>query len=49
MNKPNRSRLLNLRIFEILLGTSITIFSPFAAVISWGELAISLAGGGIAF
>lgn len=47
-SKTNKSRFLRLRIFEILLGTSITIFSPYAAGVSWGPLAIALAGGGIA-
>jgi hypothetical protein len=48
VSKINKRRYLGLRIFEILLGTSITIFSPYAARVSWGPLAIALAGGGIA-
>ena len=47
-SKTNKQRYLGLRIFEILLGTSITIFSPYAVRVSWGPLAIALAGGGIA-
>lgn len=47
-SKANKNGFLGLRILEILLGTSITIFSPHAANISWGPLAIALAGGGIA-
>lgn len=45
----NKRGFLRLRIFEIALGTSITIFSPFAVDFRpWGALAIAVAGGGIA-
>jgi hypothetical protein len=48
-SKANKRGFLRLRIFEIALGTSITIFSPFAVNFrDWGALAIAVAGGGIA-
>jgi hypothetical protein len=39
---------MRLRILEILLGTAITVFSPYAGRFGWGPLAIAMAGGGIA-
>ncbi|MDM7953934.1 MAG: DUF4231 domain-containing protein [Cyanobium sp. CZS 25K] len=47
-SKANKRVFLSLQIFEILLGNSITIFSPLAARVSWAPLAIAVAGGGIA-
>lgn len=47
-SKANKRGFLRLRIAEILLGTAITIFSPYATKVDWGPLAIALAGGGIA-
>jgi hypothetical protein len=47
-SKANKRVFLSMRIFEILLGTSITIFSPFANKVGWAPLAIAVAGGGIA-
>ncbi len=47
-SRTNKRVFLSLRIFEILLGTSITIFSPYAARVAWAPLAIAVAGGGIA-
>jgi len=47
-SKGNKQAFFLLRIFEIVLGTSITIFSPYASTVSWGPLAIARAGGGIA-
>lgn len=47
-SKASKRGFLRLRIFEILLGTSITIFSPYAIRLAWGPFAIALAGGGIA-
>jgi len=47
-SKNNKRVFLSMRIFEILLGTSITIFSPFANKVGWAPLAIAVAGGGIA-
>jgi hypothetical protein len=48
-SRANKRRFLSLRIFEIALGTSITIFSPFAVKFGdFGALAIAVAGGGIA-
>jgi hypothetical protein len=47
-SKTNKRVFLSLRICEILLGTSITIFSPYAAKVSWAPLLIAMAGGGIA-
>lgn len=47
-SKANKQGFMRLRIFEIVLGTGITIFSPYASAVSWGPLAIALAGGGIA-
>ncbi len=47
-SKANKRGFLRLRIFEILLGTSITIFSPYAGRVGWGPLAIAVGGAGIA-
>lgn len=47
-SRANKRVFLSLRIVEIVLGTSITIFSPYAARLPWGPLAIAMAGGGIA-
>lgn len=47
-SRANKRTFLRLRILEVLLGTGITIFSPFATRWGWGPLAIALAGGGIA-
>jgi hypothetical protein len=47
-SKSNKRVFLTLRIFEIVLGTSITNFSPHAGRVPWGPLAIAMAGGGIA-
>lgn len=47
-SRTNKHAFLRLRILEILLGTSITIFSPFSSGLPWGSLIIALAGGGIA-
>lgn len=47
-SRANKRVFVSLRIFEIVLGTSITIFSPYAARLAWGPLAIAVAGGGIA-
>lgn len=48
-SRANKRGFLRLRIFEIALGTSITIFSPFAVNFGdLGALAIAVAGGGIA-
>ena len=47
-SRANKRTFLHLRILEVLLGTGITIFSPFATRLGWGPLAIALAGGGIA-
>jgi len=47
-SKVNKRVFLGLRIFEIVLGTSITIVSPYAARLPWGPLVIAMAGGGIA-
>lgn len=47
-SRANKRTFLQLRILEVLLGTGITIFSPFTARLGWGPLAIALAGGGIA-
>jgi Protein of unknown function (DUF4231) len=47
-SRANKRTFLRLRILEILLGTGITIFSPFATRWGWGPLAIAFAGGGIA-
>jgi len=46
--RANKFTLLRLRVLEVLLGTGITIFSPFATRWGWASLAIALAGGGIA-
>ena len=48
-SRNNKRNFLQLRILEVLLGTGITIFSPFAMQWDWrGALTMSLAGGGIA-
>jgi hypothetical protein len=47
-SRSNKRTFLRLRILEVLLGTGITIFSPFVTRWGWGPLAIALAGGGIA-
>jgi Protein of unknown function (DUF4231) len=47
-SRSNKRVFLSLRILEILLGTSITVFSPYANRVAWAPLAIALAGGGIA-
>ena len=47
-SRGNKRAFLSLRIFEIVLGTSITILSAYTARVSWGPLAIAMAGGGIA-
>jgi hypothetical protein len=47
-SKVNKRTFLSLRLFEIVLGTSITIISPYAASLPWGPSAIAMAGGGIA-
>jgi Protein of unknown function (DUF4231) len=47
-SRANKRAFLRLRILEILLGTGITIFSPFSSRLPWGSLIIALAGGGIA-
>jgi len=48
-SRANKRGFLRLRIFEIALGTSIMIFSPYAADAGrLGALAIAVAGGGIA-
>ena len=47
-SRSNKQTFLPLRLLQILLGTSITIFSPFANRFSWGALALSMAGGGVA-
>lgn len=47
-SKANKQGFLRLRMVEILLGTSITVFSPYASNFRWGALAIAVAGGGIA-
>jgi hypothetical protein len=47
-SKANKQGFLLLRIFEIVLGTSITIVRAYASTLSCGPLAIALAGGGIA-
>jgi hypothetical protein len=48
-SRANKRGFLRLRIFEIALGTSITIFSPYAVKVGdLGALAIAVAGGGIA-
>ena len=47
-SRANKRTFLRLRILEVLLGTGITIFSPFATRWGWAPLAIALAGGGIA-
>jgi hypothetical protein len=47
-SRANKRTFLRLRILEVLLGTGIMIFSPFATRWGWGPLAIALAGGGIA-
>lgn len=46
-SRANKRTFLRLRILEVLLGTGIMIFSPFATRWGWGPLAIALAGGGI--
>ncbi len=48
VSRANKRAFLRLRLLEVLLGTGITIFSPFSARWGWGPLAIALAGGGIA-
>jgi hypothetical protein len=47
-SKASKRGFMRLRIFEILLGTAITVFSPYAGQFGWGPLAIAMAGGGIA-
>ncbi|MEN9542321.1 MAG: hypothetical protein RLZZ459_2412 [Cyanobacteriota bacterium] len=47
-SKTNKQGFLRLRMVEIVLGTAITVFSPYAVKFEWGALAIALAGGGIA-
>ena len=48
-SRNNKDKFLRLRILEVILGTGITIFSPFATHWGWkGALTMSLAGGGIA-
>ena len=47
-SRSNKQAFLRLRLLQILLGTAITIFSPFANRFSWGSLALSMAGGGVA-
>ena len=48
-SRDNKKNFLLLRILEVILGTGITIFSPFATQWEWkGALTMSLAGGGIA-
>lgn len=47
-SKVNKQAFLRLRMVEILLGTSITVFSPYAGKFAWGAVAIAMAGGGIA-
>lgn len=47
-SRSNKRAFLRLRLLEILLGSGITIVSPFAAHWPWGSLAIALAGGGVA-
>ena len=48
VSRGNKRAFLRLRLLQILLGASITIFSPFAARFVWGSLVVSLAGGGVA-
>jgi len=47
-SKASKKGFMRLRILEILLGTAITVFSPYAGRFGWGPLAIAMAGGGIA-
>ncbi|MFN7899627.1 MAG: DUF4231 domain-containing protein [Synechococcaceae cyanobacterium] len=47
-SQSNKRAFLRLRLLQILLGTAITIFSPFSTRFSWGALAVSLAGGAVA-
>ncbi|MFM2158639.1 MAG: hypothetical protein RLZZ124_1113 [Cyanobacteriota bacterium] len=46
-SRSNKQAFLRLRLLEILLGSSITVFSPFAADLPLGSLLIALAGGGV--
>jgi len=47
-SRSNKQQFFRLRILEILLGTSITILSPFARSLDWVPLLLALAGGGVA-
>ncbi len=47
-SRRSKAAFRRLRLLEILLGTGITIFSPYAVKMPWGALAIALAGGGVA-
>lgn len=47
-SRGSKRLFMRLSIFEILLGTAITVFSPYSQKIPWGSFAIAVAGGGIA-
>ena len=47
-SQSNKQAFLRLRLLQILLGTAITIFSPFSTRFCWGAVAVSMAGGGVA-
>jgi hypothetical protein len=44
----NKRQFFAWRLLQIVLGTSITILSPFAAKHPWAPLALAIAGGGVA-
>ena len=47
-SRSSKRHFMRLSIFEILLGTAITVFSPYSQKVPWGTFAIAVAGGGIA-